>query len=121
MSQLLYEFKIPDESKPIDGETPPWGPFFDLVDFKPEPLSANQIVGRAVDEVCKDVGTYGMGGPGFFGLRLADEWLVISMWGADSWIQINGRIVHDVFWNENGMPRPWLSGDSDELTGRIVG
>ncbi|MCA9101605.1 MAG: hypothetical protein KDA63_10660, partial [Planctomycetales bacterium] len=121
MSSLRYEFKIPDESKPLHGDTRPWGPFFELIDFKPETLNADQVVGRAVDEVCKNVGTYGMGGPGFFGLRLGDEWLVISIWGANSWIEINGRIVHDIFWNENGMQRPWISGEDDELSDRIRG
>ncbi len=121
MSPVVYKFRVPDESRPIGGEPPPWGPFFELVDFKPGALSLEQVVGRPVDEMCTHVGTYGMGGPGFFGLRLADKWLVISIWGASSWIQINGRIVQDIFWNKTGMPRPWISDEGDELSNRLVG
>lgn len=42
-------------------------------------------------------GTYGMGGPGFFGLHLEAtddypaEWLMLCLWGACDWLTINGR------------------------------
>jgi len=62
-----------------------------------------------------------MGGPGFFGLRLGGEWLVVAIWGAASWIEADGRIVEDGFWDTNGRPRPWITGQGDELTGRLVG
>lgn len=121
MSSLRYDFKIPDESKPLDGDCPPWGPFHELVDFSPPALTADQVVGRVVDEICTHVGTYGMGGSGFFGLRLGSEWLVVSIWGADSWIEIDGRIVQDCFWEEENMPRPWISDSGDELSGKLIG
>jgi hypothetical protein len=79
------------------------------------------VVGRTVDEICTHVGTYGMGGPGFFGLRLGDEWLVIAIWGAASWVQVDGRIVEDVFWDTNGWPRPWITNEGDELSRLLVG
>jgi hypothetical protein len=121
MSSLRYEFQIPDPAKPLRGDVPPCGPNCELVDFKPATPTPQMVVGRTVDEVCTCVGTYGMGGPGFFGLRLGDEWLVVAIWGAASWIEADGRIVEDDFWDTNGMPRPWITAQGDELTGRLVG
>jgi hypothetical protein len=73
MTNLWYKFKIPDPSKPLPGDIPSWSPTCELVDFEPPPLTADMIVGRTVDEICTHIGTYGMGGPGFFGLRLGSE------------------------------------------------
>ncbi len=121
MSNLRHEFRIPDTARPIGGRRPAWGPFYELVDFHPETLTAERIVGRTVREICTYAGTYGMGGPGFLGLRLDDEWLIIAIWGADSWAQVDGRIVQDYFWDKNGWPRPWITDQGDELTGVLVG
>jgi hypothetical protein len=62
-----------------------------------------------------------MGGLGFFGLRLEDEWLIIAIRGAASWVQVDGRIAEDAFWDKNGWPRPWITDQGDELTGVLVG
>lgn len=121
MSSLRYEFQIPDPSRPLPGDLPPWGPHCELIHFRPAPLTPERVVGRRVDEVCRHVGTYGMGGPGFFGLRLGDEWLVVAIWGADSWIEADGRIVANSHWDIQGTPRPWITRQGDELTGRLVG
>lgn len=121
MTSLRYKFKIPDPSKPLAGDVPPWGPTCELIDFEPAVPTAEMVVGRAVDQICMYVGTYGMGGPGFFGLGLGGDWLVIAIWGAASWVQIDGRIAQDGFWNTNGMPRPWMTDQGDELTGVLVG
>jgi len=121
MTSLRYKFKIPNPAQPLPGDVPRWCPKCELVDFKPPSLTADMVVGRTVDEICTHVGTYGMGGPGFFGLRLGGEWLVIAIWGADSWVQVDGRIVQDVFWDKNGWPRPWITEEGDELSGLLVG
>ena len=121
MTSMRYRFQIPDPTKLLPGPVPPWGPTCELVDFKPQTLTAEKLVGRTIDEICTIVGTYGMGGPGFFGLRLGDEWLVISIWGAASWVQVDGRIVQDVFWDKNGWPRPWITKDHNELDEVLVG
>ena len=121
MTSLRYEFKIPDPSRPLSGDVPPWGPTCELIDFQPAALAAEMVVGRSVDQICTHVGSYGMGGPGFFGLRLGDEWLVIAIWGAESWIEINGRIVQDGFWDTNERPRPWITDEEDELTEVLIG
>ena len=48
-------------------------------------------------EVAYHAGTYGMGGPGFFGLlltaslRAPEEWLLCTLWGAGSWMIVDGR------------------------------
>jgi hypothetical protein len=42
-------------------------------------------------------GTYGMGGPGFFGILLEGntfypkEWLILSLWGSASWLLLDGK------------------------------
>ncbi len=42
-------------------------------------------------------GSYGMGGPGFFGILLDSkhpypkEWLILSLWGSDSWLLLKGK------------------------------
>jgi hypothetical protein len=121
MTSLRYKFKIPDTSKPLPGDVPPWGPTCELVEFKPPSLTSDKVVGRTVDEICTCVGTYGMGGPGFFGLRLGDEWLVIAVWSAASWVQVDARIVQDVFWEKNRWPRPWITQHCNELAGVLIG
>ncbi len=121
MSSLIDEFRTPDPARPLRGKVPPWGPWCELIDFKPPALTAERVVGRVVDGIHLNVGTYGMGGPGFFGLRLGDEWLVVAIWGASSWVAVEGRIVEDIFWDTNGTPRPWVTGGGDELSAVLVG
>lgn len=56
-----------------------------------------RIVGRRIAEWSAYCGTYGMGGPGFFGLRVEatsdypEEWLILRLWGAPDWLNVNGR------------------------------
>ncbi|MEO0445906.1 MAG: hypothetical protein AAF191_07510 [Verrucomicrobiota bacterium] len=121
MTSVRYEFQIPDETKPLDGEGAPWGPFYELVEFVPPPLKREEVVGRTVDEISTRVGTYGMGGPGFLGLRLGSEWLVCSIWGAAAWIEVDGRIISDDFWEKGNLPRPWISDEEDELSEKLIG
>ena len=121
MSSVRYEFRIPDLAKPLPGGGPSFGPSCELIDFTPPTLTSEMVVGRTVDEVGTHVGTYGMGGPGFFGLRLGGEWLVVAVWGAASWVEAEGRAVEDWFWDANGRPRPWITERGDELSGRLVG
>ena len=59
-----------------------------------------RILNRTITEVCNCMGTYGMGGPGFFGLKLEklpkkypEEWLVLRLWGADNWLHYNNKIL----------------------------
>lgn len=56
---------------------------------------ADRIVGRLVLEWSPYCGTYGQGGPGFLGFRLAarrphpQEWLMFCLWGAAEWLSVN--------------------------------
>ena len=97
MSLSKYEFKIPDKTKPIKREDriPCGGPRFELIDFKPNIVNPEEVIGRKVYEIIDYVGSYGMGGPGFFGFRLDSEWLVIAIWGAATWIQFNGEFIEE--------------------------
>jgi hypothetical protein len=95
-------------------------PTAELVPFTPAPASPDQVVGRQVSDVCTIMGTYGMGGAGFFGLQLGNEWLVVAVWGAACWIVANGRLVADGRHDEHGRPKPWED-DIDEFKTLIVG
>ena len=125
MPNVIYKYEIPDATRPIPEDQRRLGPSGHLVPFEPAPARADQIIGRCVDEVCPNVGTYGMGGPGFFGLRFGSEWLVIAIWGASDWLSAHGRSVGDPYHLEYGRPRPWLADWSadqpDELSQHIVG
>lgn len=61
--------------------------------------SADLVERRPVVEVSYNVGSYGMGGYGFLGLRLgprkprAAEWLVCTLFGADTWFTVGERWV----------------------------
>jgi hypothetical protein len=52
---------------------------------------------------------------------LGSEWLVIAIWGAAYWIEIDGRIVEDGYWKTNDRPRPWITDEGNELTGIVIG
>lgn len=124
MGSVITAFEIPDPTRPIPIEERRLGPSGELVPFVPPPVDKSQIVGRVVREVSLTVGTYGMGGPGFFGLRLDSEWLVISLWGAGEWILVDDRLVADAFFAKYGRERPWTGENEDDLEAlgpRIVG
>jgi hypothetical protein len=60
-------------------------------------------VGAEVLEVSTHLGTYGMGGCGFLGIRVAGgrppepRWLVVTLWAAASWATIDGDLVVEEF------------------------
>jgi hypothetical protein len=124
MAHVIYDYEIPVD-QPLPKNERGLRPSGRLQPFAPPPISAEQVIGRTVEEVCPYVGTYGMGGPGFFGLRLGPEWLVIAVWGAGEWMISQGRCVEESFHNNYGRPRPWLAdwlaGESDELSVQLVG
>lgn len=119
MATLHYTFEIPDPARPIADHG--IGPSGDLVAFVPEPLDAARVVDRRIDDVSCSVGTYGMGGAGFFGLRLGDEWLVVAIWGAGAWMKAEGRLIEDIFFDTRGRQRPWMDEGGDELLLRVAG
>jgi hypothetical protein len=94
-------------------------------------LGIERILGREIIAWNHSLGSYGMGGPGFFGLHLAAsgkypaEWLVLTLWAADNWLLFDGRWVaaHP---NQYHIQRPLVSyfgGDEDwdELSEKLLG
>ena len=119
---LVYEYKIPDPNWPRPGgEDKRFGPTAALVPFHPEPLRADQILDREVDELTTRAGTYGMGGPGFVGLRLGADWLVVAIWGAAEWMLADGLPIEDTFFAQHGRPEPWITDRSDKLASKVIG
>ncbi len=61
--------------------------------------TAARVINRKVLAWSAACGTYGQGGPGFFGLMLEakgaypKEWLILRIWGACSWLVVNDRWV----------------------------
>ncbi|MEM7057727.1 MAG: hypothetical protein AAF557_09090 [Pseudomonadota bacterium] len=119
MAQVIYKYEIPDPKRPVSGADT--GPTGELVPFTPDPLDATSVVGCRIDEASSIVGTYGMGGPGFLGFRLDQDWLVIAIWGAGEWTLVNGKLVTDIFHDQYDRPIPWISEDNDDLSPLIVG
>ncbi len=90
-----------------------------------------RILNRRVLQWSSQLGTYGMGGPGFFGLQLCgselylEEWLVLRVWSAGSWLLLNGRWVeaHPRYYDRQ-IPLFSNFGDShdrDEVSTALVG
>ncbi|MFA7013456.1 MAG: hypothetical protein WC202_10945 [Desulfobacterales bacterium] len=46
---------------------------------------------------CASLGSYGTGGPGFFGLQCRKKrktfWIIFTLRGADGWLTLNGRLI----------------------------
>ena len=59
-----------------------------------------RIINRKIIEWQLALGSYGMGGPGFFGMLLEktekfnQEWLVLTLWAASEWLLMNKQWVH---------------------------
>ncbi|WP_316299479.1 hypothetical protein [Aliisedimentitalea sp. MJ-SS2] len=120
ISLLHSEIMIPDPSRPLPPDRRgPLGPTHELILFEPPIVTADVVVGREITDVSVGLGTYGMGGYGYFGLKLDEEWLVIAVGGAGDWIEIDGRMVEDHFAEENGRPKPWVYDDEDELRSHL--
>ena len=126
----FYRFEIPDPSRPIpEGQRGAVGPMAELMPFEPPPLDPAQALGRTIEEVSCAVGTYGMGGPGFFGLKLSErlgggkagEWLVVAIWGAGAWITCEGRLVEDFHFDVAGREPPWIGDSGNLLDERLRG
>lgn len=118
---VLYKFMIPDPTRPIQAEPGQNAPSGELMEFEQQQLAPEKVIGRKIDQIDTLVGTYGTGGPGFFGLRLGEEWLVISIWGASEWITVDDRLVEDFFGAKYDRPLPWIGDHGDELTEKLVG
>ncbi|MEA2574275.1 MAG: hypothetical protein QOH93_1573 [Chloroflexia bacterium] len=94
-------------------------------------VGVKRIVGRRIVTWKNYLGSYGMGGPGFFGLELAAkgryprEWLVLTLWGAGGWLLLDGHWI-EAHPNQYHVQCPLFSNfgddeDWDDLTTRIAG
>ena len=89
-------------------------------------IPTDQLIGLEVKGFCTHLGTYGMGGPGFFGLLLNNsEFLTYAVWGAGQYVIIDNRVVEcsPQFYKKT---KPWISNYGDnqswnELTYYISG
>ncbi len=48
-----------------------------------------------------------MGGPGFVGFRLGSDWLIVAIWGAGTWLRLDGRLITDMFWEKHKRSMTW--------------
>ena len=92
-----------------------------LKPFVPEPLDPSQIVGREIDEWIPYAGTYGMGGPGFLGFRIGDDWMIVAIWGAGHWFRLDGRLLTDMFWERHERSMPWQAVPNVDFQNLFVG
>ena len=89
-------------------------------------IQIDKLIGLEIKEVSTHLGTYGMGGAGFFGLLLENsEFLTYAVWGAGNYVIIDHRVVEcnpDLY----EKTKPWLSNfgedqNWDDLTTYISG
>ncbi|MEN7551235.1 hypothetical protein AAG747_25175 [Rapidithrix thailandica] len=68
-----------------------------LIFNKPEFLSEigkTSLLGRKITSINPHLGTYGMGGAGFFGFLLDNHhYLVYTAWGAQNYIRLNDQVI----------------------------
>lgn len=94
---LVQDMEVPDPAGAPDGwDGGSLGPSAPLVPFRPEPVDPIDVIGATVRAWTAGAGTYGMGGPGFAALDLGDRWLVVTLWGAGSWLRVDARLLDDV-------------------------
>ncbi|MBO6896304.1 MAG: hypothetical protein JJ868_02920 [Shimia sp.] len=125
ISHTSVELFVPDSTKPIPEEQGgAFGPSHELVPFTPQAVQREDVVGRRIDEVRLNVGSYGMGGLGYWGMRLGEEWLVIALFGASDWLLIDGvdaeTIADQGRRTVNGVSEQVTDTVSERLKGKII-
>ncbi|GAB1858421.1 hypothetical protein MHTCC0001_32580 [Flavobacteriaceae bacterium MHTCC 0001] len=74
------------------------------------------IIGLEIKDFSSNLGTYGMGGPGFFGVLLSNgEYLTYAVWGAGNYVIIDNQVVEcnpDLYHKT----KPWVSNFGDDMT-----
>ena len=122
MRVQTFKFEIPDLDHPYpEEEVSPMGPSGPLSPFEPEPVDVAQVIGREIDKWTPYAGTYGMGGPGFMGFRFESEWLIIAIWGAGNWLDLDGRLITDMFWQKHHRTKPWEADPNSDFDSLFVG
>lgn len=119
------DFRTPDRDKPLP-EHRKGGMFgdFELMPLERRAVDPDALAGREVRDVVTQLGAYGMGGYGFFGLCLGEEWLVVPIFGAAEWLHLDGRIVEDTLGDLAAVGAAWINaqtGDDRALLARLTG
>lgn len=115
-------FDIPDLSRPLPEGRRSLGDY-ELMALDPVPVREGDLAGRALDEIRPRLGGYGMGGFGFVGLRIGEDWLIVPLFEAAQWMALDGRLLEDPAHAEDGRPAPWMAGDPEgrAVSDRLVG
>ena len=78
------------------------------------------LLNRTILDFSFNQGTYGMGGPGFFGLLIdrdgSREYLTYTVWASGQYVLMDGRVL-ECHLNHNESYHPWFSdwsGENDE-------
>ncbi|WP_136439833.1 hypothetical protein [Pacificoceanicola onchidii] len=112
------DFQIPDLDRPLP-EARQGGMFgdYELMPLEHQVATAAKICGRRIENMQNNLGSYGMGGYGFFGLDLGGEWLVVPIHLAAMWLVLDGRPF-----DGPKEKRPWILDGNDQLAlERMVG
>ena len=89
----------------------------------PRTLKGNEFgfVGQRVATSSVALGSYGMGGPGFFGLRFESGWVVYRLWAADGWLTLNGKLIAEsLLPNERPQDDPSRIASINTLNGAVL-
>ena len=78
-----------------------------------------KFIGQHVREISTCLGSYGMGGPGFLGLRFSNAWIVYRLWGADGWLTLNNELLEEALFPDERKPYDNLTSVS-ELKGAAL-
>ena len=116
-------FEVPDLSRPLpEGARRSLGDY-ELVPLDPVPVREAELKGRPLDEIRLRTGGFGMGGFGFVGLRMGEQWLIVPLFEAAQWMALDGRLLEDPGHAEAGRPAPWVAGDPEgqAVADRLVG
>lgn len=91
---------------------------YKMVPFEPEQIDAKALKGQQVEMVSCELGSYGIGSYGFFGLFLGENWLIVPIFGAAEWISLDGCMLRET---REGASC-WIKGGNDQdLERRLQG
>lgn len=79
-------------------------------------IDIKELIGLTVKDYSLLLGTYGMGGPRYFGLLLSNnKYLTYAVWGAGHYIMIDNIMV-EMTLDQYEYSRPWISNFGAELS-----
>lgn len=74
----------------------------------------DRILGSEIIDICSYIGTYGMGGAGYFGfiIKINNEkkWIVVCIWNAEGYMLLDDKVFHSPKQYINDY-NPWYSSD----------